>query len=121
MPTDNPQIDTISSEVSVASSSLGPITRRGPEFQTIYSNNSSFSMSPFDFAFTLNEVTQNEKGEVFVDQKARVVMSPLHAKIFTIVCAQNLKNFESQFGEINIPGGLLTSQPVQPETAAEKK
>ena len=120
MPTDNPQIDTISSEATVSSSNLGPITRRGPEFRTIYSNNSGFSINPFDFAFTLNEVTQNEKGEIFVDQKARVVMSPLHAKVFTIVLAQNLKNFESQFGEIVIPEGVIAS-PTKHETEAEKK
>ena len=34
---------------------------------------------------------------------ARVIMSPIHAKLLHAALGQNLANFERQFGEIRIP------------------
>jgi hypothetical protein len=34
---------------------------------------------------------------------ARVIMSPIHAKLLQAALAQNVANFERQFGEIRIP------------------
>ena len=64
-------------------------------------------MNPFEFAILFSEITQNEKNEIFVDQKARVVMSPLQAKVFTLLMAKNLHDYESRFGEIRMPEGLM--------------
>jgi Protein of unknown function (DUF3467) len=107
------------------------VNRRDANFRTIYSNNSKFAVSPFDFAMILSQVTESEKGEVYIEQQARVVMSPLHAKIFAFVLSQNVMNFEQRFGEIHIPPDLFglveTTQTVQtgpprtPEEPAEQK
>jgi len=35
---------------------------------------------------------------------ARLVMSPIAAKLFLRALAENIKRFETKFGEINIPG-----------------
>jgi hypothetical protein len=35
--------------------------------------------------------------------QARVIMTPMHAKMLQMALAQNLAKFESQFGEIRLP------------------
>lgn len=39
------------------------------------------------------------KGEV----KARIIMSPVHAKMLQMALAQNISNYERQFGSIQLP------------------
>jgi len=95
------------------------VNRRAPDFRTIYTNNAKFAITPFDFSFILNEVTETEKGEVYVEQKARITMSPLNAKIFAFVLTQNVANFEKQFGEIHIPDNLFSVATVSPVAEAK--
>lgn len=77
--------------------------KRSPEFLSIYSNHTAFNTSAFDFSMTFGEISADEKGVLGVEQKVRVVMSPLHAKIFSAIVMNNVRNFEAQFGEIKIP------------------
>ena len=69
----------------------------------IYSNLALITHSPaevvIDFARRLPNMP---KGRVI----ARVVMTPLHAKLLLKALADNLSKFEAQFGEIAIPTGL---------------
>jgi hypothetical protein len=44
--------------------------------------------------------------------QSRIIMTPMHAKILQKTLTENLKKFESQFGEIKIHGG--------PEAAVSK-
>lgn len=39
------------------------------------------------------------KGQVM----ARIIMSPVHAKLLQMALAQNISNYERQFGEIRLP------------------
>jgi hypothetical protein len=107
---------TTQSTVQVSPALL--VNRRAPDFHAIYTNNSKFSVSPFDFSVILNEVTESEKGEVYVEQKARIIMPPLHAKLFALVLIQNVQNFEKEFGEITIPDNIFT-MPVMPSVEAK--
>jgi hypothetical protein len=91
------------------------VNRWSPDYRSIYSNNSKFAISPFDLAFTLSQVTENENGEIFVENHARVVMPPLHAKLFALLLFENIKNFEAQFGEIKVPDNMFATVPVSPE------
>ncbi|MCA9969780.1 MAG: DUF3467 domain-containing protein [Anaerolineales bacterium] len=50
----------------------------------------------FDFVHVLPQTT---RGTV----QARVVMTPMHAKMLQLALAQNIQNYERQFGEIRIP------------------
>ena len=50
----------------------------------------------FDFVHVLPQTT---RGTV----QARIVMSPMHAKMLQMALAQNVQNYERQFGEIRIP------------------
>ncbi|MDX9858337.1 MAG: DUF3467 domain-containing protein [candidate division Zixibacteria bacterium] len=41
---------------------------------------------------------------------SRIIMTPMHAKLLHRALTDNIKKFESQFGEIKIHGG-----PIQPQ------
>lgn len=71
-----------------------------PELQGIYSNAALISNTAaevvIDFVQVLPRMT---KGRVL----SRVILSPLHAKLLLQALAQNVANYERQFGEIRIP------------------
>lgn len=60
-------------------------------------------------------VISNNKSEVFMDfiqivphdprprVQRRIVMTPVHAKMFMAAMQDNLKRYEAQFGEIELP------------------
>lgn len=50
----------------------------------------------FDFVHVLPQLN---RGTV----QARVVMTPMHAKMLQAALAQNIQNYERQFGEIRLP------------------
>ena len=78
--------------------------KRASDFRSIYSNNTAFNTSAFDFAMTFGEILDAGGGHLYVEQRVRVVMSPLHAKIFAAIFMNNVHNYEAQFGEIKVPG-----------------
>jgi hypothetical protein len=72
------------------------------ESEGIYSNLALIVHSPqeiiIDFARVMPGV---QKSKVY----ARIVMTPAHAKMLHKALEDNLKKFESQFGQIKLPGG----------------
>lgn len=96
---------------------------RDAHFRSVYCNNTNFTSTAFDFNMTFCEIMKvDPTGEhVEAEERVKVVMSPLHFKIFAVVCAQNLKNYEDRFGAIALPGGgsggvVVPGAPSQPET-----
>ena len=93
--------------------------------EAVYANVVRIVHSPsemvFDFARTL-------PGETDVHIKARVLMSPLSAKLLQKALADNITKFENAFGEIKIPQGksladdlfksLQPPDPTKPEGQA---
>lgn len=71
--------------------------------EAVYSNFALITHSPselvFDFARALPNVP---KARVY----ARVLMTPLNAKLLLRALADNLQKFEAQFGEIAVPSHL---------------
>ena len=71
------------------------------EAEGIYSNVVFIAHSPseviLDFARALPGLP---KAKVY----ARVILTPQHAKSLLMALEQNLKNFETQFGAIKLPG-----------------
>jgi Protein of unknown function (DUF3467) len=93
--------------------------QRSDAFRSYYSNHTTFNVSAFDFALTFGEILNAVDGHLYVDQKVRVVMSPLHAKILAHIMSSNIATFEKQFGEIKIPvQGISESIPTPPEANA---
>jgi hypothetical protein len=87
-----------------------------PDLVTVYANlvriAHSHSELVFDFAQLL-PVVPNAR------VCSRIVMSPMHAKLFYRALGENLSRYESAFGEIRLPGEVtladyLFRPPQQP-------
>jgi hypothetical protein len=94
------------------------------DLQTSYANMVRIAHMPsemvFDFALKL-------PGGDPAKITARVMMSPLSAKLFQRALAENLAKYEKMFGEINIPGESSLSEysklfrPPSPENEDEEE
>lgn len=87
-----------------------------PDLATVYANLVRIAHTPsemvFDFAQLL-PVVPNAR------VCSRVVMSPMHAKLFYRALGENLSRYETAFGEIRLPGEVtladyLFRPPQQP-------
>lgn len=83
------------------------LVRKSADFKSIYANWVQGSMTPYDISLVVGEGFLSEDGTFNVDQKARVIFSPLEAKMLLPVLLNTLKNFEANFGAIAVPEGLL--------------
>ena len=66
----------------------------------VYANLARISHSPADIVLDFAHILP---GETKATVKARVLMSPLSAKLLMRALAENLSRYESAFGEINVP------------------
>lgn len=70
------------------------------ELEAVYANMAFITHTPAEVVLDFVQVLPRmPKGYV----KSRIVMSPMHAKMLQAALAQNLANFERQFGEIRVP------------------
>jgi hypothetical protein len=70
------------------------------DLKAVYANAALISHSPAEIVIDFAQVLpRTPKGAVL----SRIVMSPLHAKLLQIALAQNIGNYERQFGEIRLP------------------
>lgn len=70
------------------------------ELTPVYSNVAFISHSLAELVIDFAQVLpRSTRGTV----EARIVMTPMHAKMLQLALAQNLAKFESQFGEIRLP------------------
>ncbi|MDF1513100.1 MAG: DUF3467 domain-containing protein [Anaerolineae bacterium] len=68
--------------------------------ESIYANFSLISHTPSEIIFDLSQLLPNQpKARV----KARVIMTPLNAKLFLRALEENLSKFEARYGEITLP------------------
>ncbi len=83
-----------------------------PELEAIYSNFALITHSPSEFVLDFARVLPNAPRN---KEYARIVMTPLHAKLLMRALAENLARYEAQFGEIAVPeGGTLADQLFRP-------
>jgi hypothetical protein len=70
------------------------------ELTAVYANLAFISHTPAELVLDFAQVLPRmPKGNVV----SRVIMSPMHAKMFHMALGQNLANYERQFGEIRVP------------------
>jgi len=70
------------------------------ELEAVYANIAFISHTPAEIVLDFAQfLPRTPKGSV----KARVIMSPMHAKLLQNALAQNIANYERQFGEIKLP------------------
>lgn len=68
--------------------------------EAVYANAALIANTPAEILVDFVQVLPRmSTGQV----KARVIMSPLNAKLFLQALAKNIATYESQFGEIRVP------------------
>jgi len=72
------------------------------DLEATYANAAYIAHSPSEIIVDFLRVMPNvPRSKVY----ARIVMTPLHAKLLLNALADNLSKFEAQFGEIKLPSG----------------
>jgi hypothetical protein len=71
-------------------------------FLKIYANSVLIEAGPWDFRLVFGETTRSG-AKVITEQLVSIVMSPQHAKVFANILMGNVREYEKQVGEINIP------------------
>lgn len=72
------------------------------DLEAIYSNFALITFSPSEFIIDFARVLPNTpKSRV----NARMLMTPMHAKLLLNALADSIRKYETQFGEIKFPGG----------------
>jgi len=84
-----------------------------PDLEVTYGNMARISHSPADIVIDIAHALPGENKAVV---RARVVMSPLSAKLFYKALGENISRFESTFGEIALPANsTLADQLFRPQ------
>ncbi len=94
-----------------------------PGLETAYANLARISHSPADLVMDFAHALPGEAKAII---KARLLMSPLSAKLFYRALGENLARYEAAFGEIVVPVNSSLAEhlfrPHQPpEPPADKK
>ncbi|MBM3152551.1 MAG: DUF3467 domain-containing protein [Chloroflexi bacterium] len=94
-----------------------------PEQPVIYANLVRISHSPADIVLDFAHLLP---GETRASVGARILMSPLSAKLLYKALGENLARYEAAFGEINLPGNSSLAEHLfrpfnNPENPPEKK
>ena len=81
----------------------------GVSTPTQYSNNVQILLSSWDFTLELSQLIlgapeqENQQPSISMGAAQRIIMSPQHAKAFSMILQQNVRQWEEQFGEIQLP------------------
>ncbi len=78
----------------------GPQLVTPADMKIVYSNVARISHSPADIVIDFAHLLPAETKAIV---NARVLMSPLSAKLLLRALAENLARYEAAFGEINVP------------------
>jgi len=82
--------------------------------EAVYSNFALITHSPSEMVIDFARLLPNmPKARVY----ARIVMTPMNAKLLLRALSENLSRFEAQYGEIIVPSGLAEQlfKPPKPE------
>ncbi len=79
----------------------GPIITIPPDLDAVYANLVRITHSPSEFVLDFAQMLPGLKGPTF---KSRVLVSPMSAKLIYKALGDNLAKYETNFGEISIPG-----------------
>lgn len=78
----------------------GPKLENPQELSTVYSNLARIAHSPADIVIDFAHLLPGEKSAIV---NARVLMTPLSAKLLLRALAENISRYEAAFGEIHVP------------------
>lgn len=74
-----------------------------PPAATVYANHMALGMTVFDFALVFGEVAGVKEGRPVIQQRVKLLVAPLMAKIIAKSIAEGVETYEKQFGEIKEP------------------
>ncbi len=99
----------------------GPKLENSQELSTVYSNLARIAHSPADIVIDFAHLLPGEKSATI---NARVLMTPMSAKLFLRALADNISRYEAAFGEIKVPvnsslADSLFRPPQPPESPKE--
>jgi len=91
----------------------GPQIETPPDLEPIYTNLARIAHSPADFVIDFAQILPGENKAAI---RARVLMSPLSAKLLLRALTENLARYEANLGEISLPTNLADNlfRPFQP-------
>jgi hypothetical protein len=89
------------SEASKPTKKLPPL-EIPEDLQPLYANLVRITHSPSELVYDFARMLP---GGSPAEVQARILMSPLSAKLFHRALGENLSKYEANFGEIKIPGG----------------
>ena len=82
-----------------------------PEYRENYANSVQVRVNLWDFLLLFGRVNQTSPEDVMIHNFQAVYVSPQQAKALRDVLDQNVKQYESAFGEIHLqpqaPGGIV--------------
>ena len=78
----------------------GPKLENPQELSTVYSNLARIAHSPADIVIDFAHLLPGEKSATV---NARVLMTPLSAKLLLRALSDNISRYEAAFGEIKMP------------------
>ena len=80
--------------------SASPTLEIPPGLETVYANLARISHSPADIVIDFAHLLPADTNAVV---KARVLMSPISAKLLLRALTENLARYEAAFGDIHVP------------------
>ena len=80
----------------------GPKIEMAEDIKPLYTNLARIAHSPADIVIDFAQILPGE-GKATV--QARILMTPLSAKLLLRALQENLTRYEAAFGEINVPHG----------------
>lgn len=84
------------------------------EIHTIYTNSANFAIGEYDFQFLFyNQYPSLDGQGTDSSNFVRIIMSPQHAKVFSLILQHHVKKYEEDFGKININKSILESLNVE--------
>jgi hypothetical protein len=95
----------------------GQATESTPEPLEFYCDSVNFEVGAYGFSLSLGKGTLPAQGATQPGMRpiARAHMSPQHAKVLAKLFVMNVKRYEEQFGEIELPNGLYQSMGLPAE------
>lgn len=86
---------------------------KGPQYASFYSNNVSYSVNQLDFVLVFGETIEIRPEKLTIEQRARITMNPLQAKVLSILLNEQIDILEKNTGkEIEVPEGMLQRRKI---------
>ena len=85
-----------------------PVSLQAPDFKSIYTNFVQAAFSPLDVFLMLGEAMgPAPDGKPVILQHAKVIMTPVEAKIVIQILQTTMAQYEKQFGKVPVAKSLL--------------